>query len=244
MKKISLFTKIGFSPQSEEIYTTLLTHGPLTLTGIAKITGLYRPLLYRQIPELLNKHIISEKSVGKRTTYSAESPESLQTIIDHLQMDLQAVLPALQTHYDSPHKQPTVRCFYGRRGIQDAFDYILAHAKHGEILYRYESSDDYAKHKKYYSENYWRRATGTSWEMQKFVITNETTQRRRRNRIERYSKVIPKSFDPFEYNITQIIYGDNVAFIDYDSETASLIENAKFAKFQRQIYKLLFSKLA
>lgn len=80
--------------------------------------------------------------------------------------------------------------------------------------------------------------------MQKFVITNEATESRRRNRIERYAKVVPKSFDPFEYNITQIIYGNNVAFIDYDSETASLIENPTFARFQRQIFKLLFSKLA
>ena len=244
MKKHSLFAKLGLPRQAENIYQALLKGGPTTLAGLAKATGLYRPLLYRQLPLLLDKNLISETKEGKRTVYTAENPNNLQFVLEDLQAELQERLPVLQHQFEHASKKPAIRYFQGRDGIAYVFDYLVTHTKKGDVLYRYESSADYTKHKKYYSKSYWHRATGASWEMQKFVITNEATQNRRRNRIERYSKAIPKSFDPFEYNITQIIYGDNVAFIDYDSETASLVENAKFAKFQRQIYKLLFSKLA
>lgn len=244
MKKTSLFAKLGLPAQAETIYQTLLKSGPETLAGLAKTTGLYRPLLYRQLPLLVGKNLISESKLGKRTMYTAENPSNLQAALDELQTELQERLPVLQHQFEHAGKKPVIRYFQGRDGIAYVFDYMVSHTKKGETLYRYESSVDYTKHKKYYPKSYWRRAAGPTWDMQKFVITNETTHNRRRNRIERYSKAIPKNYDAFEYNITQIIYGDHVAFIDYETETASLIENPKFAKFQRQIYKLLFSKLA
>lgn len=243
MKKISLFAKLGLPAQAETIYQTLLKSGPATLAGLAKATRLYRPLLYRQLPLLLEKNLISESKLGKRTIYTAENPSNLQVILEELQAEFQERLPVLQHQFEHASKKPAIRYFQGREGIAYVFDYMVSHTKKGETLYRYESSADYTKHKKYYSKSYWHRAAGPNWDMQKFVITNETTQKKRRNRIERYSKAIPRSYDSFEYNITYIIYGDYVAIIDYDTETASLIESPKFAQFQRQIYKLLFSKL-
>lgn len=244
MKKISLFTKLGLPAQAETIYQTLLKSGPTTLAGLAKATGLYRPLLYRQLPLLLEKNLISESKLGKRTIYTAENPSNLQSVLEELQAEFQERLPILQHQFEHADKKPVIRYFQGRDGIAYVFDYMVSHTKKGETLYRYESSADYTKHKKYYPKSYWRRAAGPTWDMQKFVITNEATQKRRRNRIERYSKAIPRNYDQFEYNITYIIYGNHVAIIDYDAETASLIENPKFAQFQRQIYKLLFSKLS
>ncbi len=243
MKKPSLFTKLGLPTQAEKIYWALLEYGPLTIAGLAQRTGLYRPLIYRQLPTLITYNLISETKAGKRTIYTAENPKNLERALQTLQTEFQERLPILEHQYERSGKQPTIRFFRGRAGIQNAFDYIITHAKKGDILYRYESSADYTKHKKYYSTSYWDRATGPHLEMQKFVITNEATQNRRRNRLGRYTKAIPRSFDIFEYNITQVIYGDCVLFIDYDTETASLIENAKFAQFQKQIHKLVFSTL-
>lgn len=100
---------------------------------------------------------------------------------------------------------------------------------------------------KYYPKLYKEMATRYSPAghslIQKFVITNERTQNLRTPRLERYSKAVPKQFDLFEYDITELIFKDKVAFIDYQTEIASLIESATFANFQRQIFKLLFDRL-
>ena len=77
-------------------------------------------------------------------------------------------------------------------------------------------------------------------DIEKFVITNQDAQKRRHNSINRLSKAVDI---PFDDNITQLISGDKVIFIDYDSETAVVIESKRFAHFQKSIFKLLFKKL-
>lgn len=39
------------------------------------------------------------------------------------------------------------------------------------------------------------------------------------------------------------MYGDKVAFIDYNSETVLLIENPKIAEFQKALFKSLYKRL-
>ena len=48
---------------------------------------------------------------------------------------------------------------------------------------------------------------------------------------------------PFDYNVTEVIYGDRVAFIDYNSETAMIIESKVIADFQKHIFKSFYKKL-
>jgi hypothetical protein len=54
---------------------------------------------------------------------------------------------------------------------------------------------------------------------------------------------MPEDIGPFDYNITQIIYGNRVAFIDYNSETAMIIESKSIADFQTRIFKSLYKGL-
>ncbi len=56
-------------------------------------------------------------------------------------------------------------------------------------------------------------------------------------------KIVPRNFDLFEYDATELIYADKIAFVDYNTETAVIIENPKLAEFQKKIFKLLFMKL-
>ena len=57
-------------------------------------------------------------------------------------------------------------------------------------------------------------------------------------------KVIPTNEDQFEYGIAQLIFGNTVAFIDYVTETAIVIEGARFAKFQSAIHRSLYARLS
>ena len=119
---------------------------------------------------------------------------------------------------------------------------MLATCKKGDVFYRYESPKDYKKNDRHLPSAYIERICHKK-EIQKFVITNEKTAQNKPRVIERVSKFVPKVFDFFEYDITQIIYNNKVAFVDFNTNTAWIIESAPFAKFQRQIFKLLIGKL-
>lgn len=80
-------------------------------------------------------------------------------------------------------------------------------------------------------------------QLERKVITNIPNKESKHVRLEREIKVVPPDFDLFEYSVSEIIYGNKVAVIDYNTETAVVIENATIAKFQQKIFELLFRKL-
>ena len=72
------------------------------------------------------------------------------------------------------------------------------------------------------------------------------TNRRRRvspPQLERAVKVIPEGSDLFAYNVTELIYGTKIAFVDYNTESAFIIENPVIAAFQERLFKLLYQRL-
>lgn len=243
METKQLLAKIGLKHPEDKIYLYLLKTPRATVADIARHTNLYRPRVYKSLPELIAKNLVVKVRFGKRTMYTAEDPKTLAALIDELKEELHNNLPELNRLYESNQKKPVIRFFEGKEGIRHIYDTMIRASKKGDATYRYESPRDYKAIGSYYPNSYRRRATGPNGEIEKYVITNQDTQERRRLRLNRHSKAVPASYDSFDYNITQLIYKNKVAFIDFDSETATLIENQRFADFQLKLFKLLFGKL-
>jgi predicted transcriptional regulator len=247
MKKYPQLQALGLSGQMIDIYLFLTGNKAQTISDIAKRVGIHRPMIYKLLPELTQKGLVTTTKLGKRILYTAESPINLKGLLSSTETKLEQIIPELLERYQKSSSHPIMTFYEGSTGIKHIYEVLLRAAKKGEVIYRYESPKDYIKNKRYYPKLYVELASaegplGRS-QIQKFVITNENTANLRHPTLERYSKAVPAKYDPFEYNITQIIFGNKVAFIDYETETATLIENEVFAKFQRQIFKLLFEKL-
>ncbi|MFA4937216.1 MAG: helix-turn-helix domain-containing protein [Patescibacteria group bacterium] len=244
MKLITILQKIGLSETEARVYMAILELGAGTVATIANTSALYRPTVYKALPILIERNIISRSRVGKRIVYVAEKPIVLKSLLEGLRKEFDGALPNLLQLYASAKKRPVIRFFDGQEGIRHVYTDLLDTVKKGDIIYRYESPTDYKKNKEYYPQLYMQIAgKKLRSDIEKFVITNKVTHDARSKQLERYSKYVPPSKDLFEYNITQLIYGNKVAFIDYDTETASIIESSKFFQFQRQIFKLLFDAL-
>ena len=68
--------------------------------------------------------------------------------------------------------------------------------------------------------------------------------KKKKPRLERAIKVVPPKYGLFDFGITQLIYGDKIAFIDYNTDTATIIENPVIARFQATLFKIMFDQLA
>ncbi len=238
-----LLARIGLTDSEGSLYLALLRLHRSTIAELSRDTGIYRPTIYRTLPHLIARHLVSKIRVGRRTMYMAENPDTLQALVDGTRSELDAALPDLHRAYEGSQKRPLIRFIEGKDGIRHIYDDMVRASKKGDSTYRYESPRDYHLLKRYYPESYWKRAAGPEGEIEKYVITNEDTHSRRNKRLNRHSKAIPASYDAFDYNITQLIYKDKVAFIDFDTETATVIENKRFAEFQLKIFKMLYEKL-
>lgn len=133
-----------------------------------------------------------------------------------------------------------------KKSVTNVFEDILTTLKKGSVYYRYSSvSKDFYNskltHNPYLSQTYFDRQKNK--QLERLVITGEETNRNMKQELDVTVKEIPEKYDPFGDNITQIIYGDKVAFIDYEAESSVIIESKRFANFQKKLFLLLYRKL-
>lgn len=243
MKNADLLVSLGLTRAEAAVYLALLDSHRSSVAEIARSTGIERPTVYRALPSLVARGLVGKVRVGKRIMYVAESPSVLSALADDIAAKVQDSVPDLMRRYDGSMCRPIVRYFEGKEGIHHVYDEMIRRLKKGDAIYRYESPKSFKGLKGYYPPIYLKRATGPEGQFEKYVITNAATVGKRVERLWRHVKAIPASYDAFDHNITELIYKDCVAFIDYDTETATVIENRRFADFQLKIFKLLFGKL-
>jgi predicted transcriptional regulator len=241
MKNKQLLQKLGLSLEESSVYLALVEQGPAHVSEIAKRTKLHRPTIYQFLPTLVERGLVSVVPKGKQKWYAAEPPEKLSVLLEAAKTELDSALPELERAYSLNLKKPVVKSFDGIGGIKFVYDDLLRTLKNGDVFYRYSAQHEFAAGEKYLPANY--RARRDAKGLQRFVITSEAVKKKKKPRLERAIKVLPPSTGLFNYGITQLIYGDKIAFIDYNTDTATIIENPVIAKFQSKLFKILFDKL-
>lgn len=240
--KNKILEQIGLSKNESAIYLALLDLGPSGISKISEKTAIHRPLIYKALPELLEKKLVSQTQKGKSILYVAEPPNRLESIFDELKYQFFEFLPDLEDSYEKNNKKPKVRFLEGKDGTRRVFDDVVRSLKKGDTFYRYTSNKD-GKEKKdrHVPKVYWTMRD--SKKLERLVITNEKTFKSKADKLDRFAKAIPEKDEEFNYNVTEIIYGDRVAFIDYNSDTAMIIESRPIADFQKHIFKSFYKKL-
>ncbi len=241
MNTTTLLHKLGFNEREASVYLTLLEGGPATVADIGRKAGLYRTYVYKALPELMERGLVTKGPLGKRTVYSAEPPDRLEFSLELLRSELAEALPELRSMHSSHGARPVVKYLEGKKGISSVFDDLVTTLSRGDMFYRYSSARDLSKANQYLPKNYRERRDNK--QLERLVIMSETQEEEKKPRLERDIKVVPREYDPFNDNITQVIYGNKVAFVDYNSDTAVTIENKKFADFQKKLFLLLYRSL-
>ena len=243
-KKLSIFNRVGLGGREELMYKTLLSGGPRSISELSRRTGIPRVNIYASLPRLLSHGFVAQSPKGKYKVYYAEAPKKLNSMLNDIIAESELEIEELEEMAEKSGKRPKVTYAEGAKAIRQVYSDGVHSLKKGGIYYRYSSSSDLKREeslKKYLPTDY--RKLRDEKELERLVITNETTKNRKKPAFGREVKAVPRDYDLFEYNITLTIYGDKVSIIDYNSESVITIENHAMAKFQKKIFKLLFRKL-
>lgn len=240
MSTNELLSQLGLNDQETNIFLGLLKNGPGTVTDIANNTGLHRPTIYKHIPNLKEKGLITTSKRGKRVLYVAESPQKLERLLEETHSQMHELIPELMEMFTKSKHRPEVKFYEGKKGIREVFNDIIDTLKRGEIFYRYSSRKE-PMNDTYLPKGYRQRRDAK--QLERFVIAREEYMNKKKPRLERDIKVIPDKFGPFDYDITLIIYGDKIAMIDFNTDTAFIVENPPLARFQQTLFRLLYHKL-
>ncbi len=242
MDKNNILEKLGLTKNESAIYLALLEMGTSNISQISEKTSIHRPLVYKALPSLLEKKLITQTQKLKNVVYGAEPPNRLETLFDDLKINFFEILPDLEDAYSTSEKKPKIRFLEGRDGTKRIFDDVVRSLKKNDVFYRFSSNKDGNEKKDKYVPRIYRKMRDEK-KLQREVITNIQTAQHKKPSLDRFAKTMPGDFGPFEHNVTEIIYGDKIAFIDYNSETCMIIESKRIAEFQKQIFQTLYRKI-
>lgn len=237
----ALLKKLGLSDKESAMYLDLLEHGESSITDVAERTGIHRPDAYKFLPLLMERGFVSEIVRGKRRFFSAESPEGLRSLLQSLENDVESLLPDLIGMHSRVGKRPNVKYLEGRKAITYVFSDIVSTLKKGDVFYRVSAERDVYLANSYLPPGY--RERRDKKELERYVIMSEEQSAKKAPRLEREIVTIPPELDEFSDDVSMIVYGAKVAFIDYNTEASIVIENAFIAGFLGKLFRLLYASM-
>lgn len=240
MKNKSLLQRIGLGNNENAVYESLIRNGISSATDIVRSSKLHRPSAYKALETLLECGLVTIVPRGKQKQYMAESPLKIRRIFKDMQEEIESEIMVLESKYVSSGKKPMISYGQGPAAMEKVYTEVVNELKPGEMYYRFSSNKSLHR-EKYVPKDY--REIRDRKNLERLVITNEPTKKRHSNNLGRLIKTVPADYDLFEYDISQIIYGNKVAILDYNTTSAIVIENAVIAEFQKKLFKLLFKKL-
>lgn len=237
MKYTNALRQIGLSKVESLIYEALLREGQLGMLALSKATGMNRPALYAAMPRLVHRGVVIEVRRGKRTEFLAASPNKLAPFVSNAQETLEHILDDLTAEFTRQEVNPKIEVYYGKSGIERVFMDIVNTLNKGDTLYRYSIRED--DHPGFQPKLY--EKIRDEKQIERLVITNEEGKKRHGSRLDRFAKVLKGTYDTF--NVTKIIYGKKIAYIDYEKEVAFLIYNERMAAMEKEVFLSLYRTL-
>lgn len=136
MEIATLITTTGISEKAAQIYLAALQSGAVTMTDLARITGIKRPSVYLLIDTLLGRGLITTEKRGKKTCYRAEHPQRILQTLRTRTREMERMIPELEAMYYDPRGRPRVTVSEGRDAVLAVYeDMYAAMGRKGEILF-------------------------------------------------------------------------------------------------------------
>jgi len=122
------FAKLGFTAEMVDAYIALHTHGPQTISELARSSGIERTRIYRILPELEKNNLIETQVDYKRGILRPAPATNLQILIARKEQELQSLqddLPLLEKTLASEHTAGStnsrVQFYHAEDGVKQMF---------------------------------------------------------------------------------------------------------------------------
>ena len=229
----------GLPEREALVWYVLAKHDALNVTEIASESDLHRPAVYEQLKQLIQKGLVEEVEAPGRRRYHITGTRKLTSWCAAQERLFMGSLARLQA--EEGEIMPEEIKIYRGKEIRHVWE-DLANSPKKTVFYRYDGYPSALNIDPYIPKEYIEGLKSRG--LERFVITNGALRKRAyQKRVECASRVLPELFDPFEQGISQFIFEDKIAFVDFNSETAFVIKNAPLANFHRRLFKYLYHTL-
>ncbi len=134
--------EIGLTDKEAAVYLALLQVDTISVMDLAKKANINRSTTYFILESLKRKGLVSETTMGKKTTYQAAPPERLETyvesqksVFDERLKRVKEIIPQIKSIERDNGQRPVVKYFEGWEGVISANEELLNEEPDGSPLY-------------------------------------------------------------------------------------------------------------
>ncbi|MBI1755031.1 helix-turn-helix domain-containing protein [Candidatus Azambacteria bacterium] len=235
-----ILTVAGLTLREAKVWLAMDAHGDLNVSAIARFSGLTRPAVYRLLVGLMEKNLIASRKQKRRVMYHVTGAKRMLDVYRTSRKTFTAHFQKCAEREKPDTDDMGIRVYRGK-DIAKVWEELASLPK-GSTFYRYDGYAPSLSIDRYVSDAY--RAAINKKQIERFVITNAGLRNRPfKNRIECVSKIIPADFDVMEFGISQFIYNNTIAFVDFTKKIAFVIENPAVAGYQKKVFEFLLRSL-
>src|SRR3989344_6779614 len=233
---------LGLSDSEAKIYLAALAAGESLPKHLAERAGVKRPMLYKLMPELVAKGLLTETRKGKRGYLVAEDPE---VYLDKKRAELalaEQQVPALRLLLQTASVKPTIIFYEGIEGLKNLY---MDNLREKKPILEFVSVAQIHPEIEEYSKNYYIPQRINRNIPIRIIVSGNTTSEllnlKTADWALREVKVIDEKKFPIPLDC--YIYGDNVSFALYrtDSEPVGIIiRSREIATMLRSLFEFMW----
>jgi len=231
MEEITEFLKqLDLSDIEAKIYITLLESGPTTVRELAEDINIKRTTTYTYINQLIEKGLITEVMKGFHKQIAANTPESLQFLIEQkletviiLQKSFPDILKKLDTIHpqEDSAKEAEIKYYKGKNGVRSIYEMALRANEFRSYVNVEEVLEVFPDNAKLFDI-----AIHSNPKMRMFEIVENSPQSRNRvNLAHKKSKRYSYKFFPKDVKITStdiLLYDGKISIINLKNKIDGL----------------------
>lgn len=245
MEKQELLSQFGLSKEESSIYIAALELGESLPSHLAEKAGVKRPMLYKLMPSLFSKGLLTQTVKGKRRYIIAEEP---QLLMEKKQAELKMLeekIPELQLLLRTAKIKPHIVFYEGVEGLKKVY---MDSLQGKQPILNFVGLENIHPEVDLYVKNYYIPQRVNRRIPIRVVASGETTTQQIKLKTDPYAlrelKIINK--EKFPIPLDGYIYGDNISFIliRKDSEPIGVIIRSKeIATSMRSLFELIWQNL-
>ena len=234
--------KAGLSDDEAKTYLAALELGEMTISRLAKKSGVNRSTTYFVVDSLMAKGLMSRIRKGKKTFFYAEDPRKIQELLQEKEEAIEKIMPELLAFANLIDRKPDIRYFEGTQGIKEVYKDTLNYpdqeicAWFSEAFLKFDENFfyDYYIPQRLEKKISVRAIFPDTDEMKKFASHNEKHLRR--------SKMIQK--EKFTMPVEISLYGKRkIGIMAYEEQIGLIIESPKIHEALKNIFEIMWDML-
>jgi sugar-specific transcriptional regulator TrmB len=219
-----------------KLYLTLLKHGVMTVTALAKAAGVYRTAAYSPIDRLIEKGLVMELVKGSRSLVAAtQLEENLQHLVEQkiqkdkiIQEKLPDIIRTLQKSIPQtkPSEDAQIRYYNGINAVRKIYQEALKANELRSYAKLEGGVKVFPNNIEVFNDGLKRNLKLTIKELVYDSPVSKKEAEYVSNQIDRYSyKIMPKDLRISSEDI--LMYDGNVSIINYTGKITSMVLHSK-----------------